>query len=246
MKYLVILPAMVEHVAKPCLESIDPTVRENLLLIDNSKDGFEGSYGVETLRFPENYGVARSWNLGARRVLEQKLDYLIILSTAIVFQEGMLDFLELMNSELEPTGYQQYGVESQFSFHLVAIGRKTFEKVGLFDENFYPSYMEETDMLRRMELAGIYSIMDGSKRFPLVNVSAWRRGLALSIKRGGLFVNFLGLQDYWREKWGVVAEYENQAQRDAMYNHPFNDPTKPLSYWPERSIEELKQRYELP
>jgi hypothetical protein len=237
MKYLVILPTMVESIVTPCIESLSDSVRENLLVIDNSQDGFASKFNVESQHHPENIGVARSWNIGARRVVEEKLDYLIILSAAIVFNKGMDDFIEQLS--------HPYGVESQFSYHLIAIGRPTFEQIGYFDENFYPAYYEETDFIRRMELAHISHVVGPPPHLPVVQVDAERQGIALTIQSGALHVDFLALAGYFTEKWGEVPEYETQEQRDKMYQYPFNDPSKPLSYWPERSIEELKARYKL-
>jgi hypothetical protein len=237
-KYLVILPTMVESIVTPCIESLSDSVRENLLVIDNSQDGFAWKFNVESQHHPENIGVARSWNIGARRVVEEKFDYLIILSAAIVFHSGMDDFIERLS--------HPYGIESQFSYHLIAIGRPTFERIGYFDENFHPAYYEETDFIRRIQLAHISHVVGPPPHLPVVDVHAERQGIALTIKSGALHVDFLALAEYFTEKWGEVPEYETQEQQDKMYQHPFNDPSKPLSYWPERSIEELKRIYKLP
>lgn len=237
MKYLVILPTMVEEIVTPCIESLSADVRRNLLVIDNSPDGFAHKFDVESQHYPENIGVARSWNIGARRVVEEKLDYLIILSAAIVLNRGMDDFIEQLDNP--------HGVESQFSYHLIAIGRPTFEQIGYFDENFYPSYYEDADFIRRMELAHISHVVGPPPTLPVVHVDAERQGIALTIKSGALHVDFLALAAYFREKWGADSEYETQEQRDKMYQHPFNDSANPLSYWPERSIEELKRKYGL-
>lgn len=242
MKYLVIMPTMVASIAKPCIRSMSPSVRANTLFIDNSEKGFMKPYKVRSIHHPENYGVARSWNMGAKEVVDQKLDYLIILSAAVVFRQGMDDFIRHLERTLDE-GY--YGVETQFSYHLVAIARKTFEEIGYFDENFYPAYYEETDFMRRMELAGIKEIMDNPPSFPLHSVDAKRQGFALSIKKGGLHVDFLKLVDYFEKKWGLVPEYDDMKQRAKMHKHPFNNPKHGLDYFPKSTVPELVKRYEL-
>lgn len=245
MKYLVILPAMVESVATPCIQSLSDSVRSNTLVVDNSPEGFAWKFDVNSEHHPENLGVARSWNLGAKEVVNKGLDYLIILSASIVFEKGMDDFIEKLE-EAHERG--DYGLEAQFSYHFIAIGRKVFEEIGYFDTNFYPAYYEETDFIRRMELSGIKPVMGAelAERFRVIDgIAAKRQGIALSIKRGGLHVDFLKLQEYFIEKWGDLGGWENEEQRDRMWKHPFNDPSKPLSYFPDRSNEELKKRYGL-
>ncbi len=223
------MPAMVESIAKPCLGSLSQSVKDNLLVIDNSPEGFAHKYGVKYEHHPENLGVSRAWNIGAHRVVEEKLDYLIMLSAAIVFNQGMDDFL--------PKLTDPKGVESQFSYHLIAVGRPTFETIGYFDENFYPAYYDDSDWIQRTKLAGI--------SFPHVDVDATRQGIALTLQSGLLTVNMGAVKDYFVKKWGHEPNYATKSPSEEMWDHPFNDPTKSLSYWETHTVEELKKEYGL-
>lgn len=243
-KFLVVLPTIVEEIADKCIASLDDNIKNNMLIVDNSPNGFAQKYNIRYLHHPENLGVSRSWNIAAKEVVDKKLDYLILLSASIIFENGMSDFIESLNTELQPNDKQQYCVETQVGWHLVAIGRATLEQIGYFDENFYPAYYEDTDYIRRMEMAGFCDPMNASNHCPVVQVSAHRQGVALSIQHG-LRVNFKPLGDYFIQKWGNAGSWESIEERNRMYRRPFNDETKPLSYWESSSVDELKERYEL-
>jgi GT2 family glycosyltransferase len=207
-----------------------------MLIIDNSDGSFAKKYGTQYMNFQENIGISRSWNIGVERVLEDKLDYLIILSATMVFDEGMNDFIELLEKNENP-----YGMTTNFNWHLIALSRKTFETVGDFDTNFYPAYYEDADYIRRMELAGIHNTV-GQPRLPKVEVACKSQGDAHGIKTTNIKVNMGAMTDYFISKWGKDAHY-TQDVRDGMYKHPYNNPKYPLDFYPKRTIDQLKRRY---
>lgn len=240
MKFIAIIPTMNEKVMDKCFTSVDSKYHENLYLIDNSKKGFAQKYGVAYEHHPENIGIARSWNIGARKVVQEKLDYLVIMSATIIFEEGMRDLVACMEANANP-----YGLETQHAWHLICLKPKVFKEIGYFDENFYPAYFEDTDMIRRMELAGIHNPMSKTQRLPKVQISAGYQGNAHAIKKAGLKVNFVALEDYFIQKWGHPNDFESQEKRDYMYQYPFNNPKNSLAYFPKNSISKLKKKYEL-
>ena len=96
MKYIIILPAIDEETTTNCLNSIDPEIKKNIILVDNSghKIAKKHRFDVrEVVRTKENLGVGRAWNIGANRVLEESADYLIIVSATMLFNDGMRDFI---------------------------------------------------------------------------------------------------------------------------------------------------------
>lgn len=238
MRYLVILPVVSQEVTDNCIRSISNNVKKNLLVVDNSSNKFTSGYDIKTHIPKTNIGVARAWNIGANIVLGEKLDYLVILSATIVFDKGMEDFTEALEVCHNP-----YGMDTMHGWHLIAIGRKTFETIGLFDENFYPAYYEDTDFIRRMELAGIHNPMSTVQRLEWANVSARSQGNAHGMK--STKVNMEACRNYFLEKWGADSHYNSQADRDKLYTHPFNVPHNDLAYFPKRDIDELKTKYGL-
>lgn len=238
MTYLIVMPVINKEITHRSLKSIDKAIYEKMLLIDNSADNFAKDYPIESIYPQENIGVARSWNAGAIRVLNG-IDYLILVSATMVFKKGMLDFISYLELNLNP-----YGLETQHGWHCIAIGRKTLETIGLFDENFYPAYYEDSDYIRRMELAGIHNPMSATARLPKVEIAAGYQGNAHAVKNG-VNVNMQACRDYFVDKWGKDPRYEAQAQRDELFKYPFNNPENSLSYWPKVSVTDLTERYKL-
>lgn len=102
------------------------------------------------------------------------------------------------------------------------------EKVGLFDENIYPAYLEDCDYSRRCDLLnvtrhtleGVSAIHGDASRNILGSTTVYSDpGLAEKNQRthGGNF-------DYYRAKWGGVNEQEK-------FPTPFNSPAWPIWAW---------------
>jgi len=241
MKTLTVIPVIDIDKGKECFESIIKSnsssgiEAKDVLIVDNTKDGIKNRYSflgvvqpapdLRIYRDPDNHnlGVARSWNIGAREVVERKLDYLIIMSQAMLFgpekEVTWTGELEARNGEylVEALGH---------SWHLIALHRKCFEAIGYFDENFYPAYFEQIDWSRRLELTNL------SKEWPRV----WVNALSTSV---GAY-SYLTLPDpllaYYREKWGGDKGNE-------QYRLPFNG--RAIDFFPDNSIPELAKKYKL-
>lgn len=242
---LAILPVMTPEVAIPCVRSIEEEGSafdlpvSQVLIVDNSRDGWaskllapcpEATYeGFRIHRDPEghNLGIARSWNVGAREVIERGLDYLLIVSASMLFGPTLQTTLmrEFSTYDGAPV------IEAMgHSWHLIAIHRSSLESVGLFDENFYPAYFEADDWCRRLELA------HGPGEWPRFWLNAMCQGVALGIGESGASCPADPLMDYLAMKWGGPKHHET-------FTAPWGD--RPLDYWPERSIPELAKDYGL-
>lgn len=228
---LCILPIISTTYADACVDSLrrpDSAAGlkpEEILVVDNSRDGFAAArYGLPTHRDPDghNLGVARSWNVGVRRVLDDDLDYLLIMSSVMMF-----------GPELHATWRWQmedfWGakvIEADIhSWHLIALHRSCFERIGLFDTNFH-AYFEQTDWCRRLHLVG------------------WEQGFvrrpinALSQAVGG-HLDLVScpadpLLRYYEQKWGGSKGEETFVQ-------PFG--TMSLSHFEDVPIPVLAERY---
>lgn len=241
MRSLFIIPAINEQMTDGCIENIDPEYYDDVMIVDNTIDGFASKYGVGRVRHEgRNVGVGRAWNAAAREVIEEEYDYLVILSATMRFHDGMKGLVQALDSIANG-----YGMETQHGWHCIALHRMTLIKCGLFDENFYPAYYEDSDYIRRMELMGIHNPMSTTQRLPFVEIKAGFEGNAHGMKKGKVAVNMGACRDYFIKKWGNDPRYDTQRDRDILYKHPFNDPTKDISYFPTRSIDELYEEYRL-
>lgn len=194
-----VIPAIIEKITDKCLSSYDLDWSQ-LILVDNSKESFCTKYlgkGAEVRFHPENLGVAGSWNYGIRSDAE----FLWIISSSIVFNKG---FSELVEKTKEAN---EWGLLTEEAWHCIGFSRKTFDKVGMFDELFYPGYYEDNDFGYRLKLAGIHNNPDHPS-LPKVKVDVTCQGTATTLKSGLVKPRFDLLQQYYTRKWGGLPGYE--------------------------------------
>jgi len=135
------------------LASLDYPIRD-LLIIDNG-GGFEDLFerdelpvkNVRVLNLPSNLGVAASWNLGIK--LFPHDDRWMFASNDCVFAPGALGVLSTATQDALTV------VKDWPHWQAFVIGERVIDRVGLFDERFYPAYFEDTDFKRRCDMAGI-------------------------------------------------------------------------------------------
>jgi GT2 family glycosyltransferase len=100
---------------------------------------------TDVVRPGKNLGVAVSWNLALR-----SYENVIISNDDIELHEDTIksfaDALEMWPDDL------MFHVEG---WSLFMQRRALAEKIGYYDENFWPAYFEDSDYLRRMKLAGV-------------------------------------------------------------------------------------------
>lgn len=232
-KLLVVLPVITPTYADICVESIlrpDSAFgihRDDVLVVDNSKDGFAHKYGLRTYRDADghNLGVARSWNVGVDEVLERGLDYLVILSCTVQF--GPILHTTWLR-QMEEFWGSRVVEHNALSWKLIALHRTIFEKVGRFDPALYPAYFEQTDLCRRLHLVG------WEQGF----IRVWCNAMAMAVAGhiGAVNCPAEPLLKHLAAKWGGKKGEETFVQ-------PWGD--KPLDYIVEEPIEVLAERYRL-
>jgi len=138
-----------------CLRRIDVPVQ--LFIVNNNTVDEEFQQRLEVLRqrfsfklhqSPRNLGVAASWNLILREGYAAGFDPVFITANDFHVDPGMLmAFVQTVRS---------FPAELFLGdgFNLFSVPRATAEKVGYFDENFYPAYFEDNDYVYRCRLAG--------------------------------------------------------------------------------------------
>ena len=95
------------------------------------------------------------------------------------------------------------------------------DEIGLYDENFYPVYYDDTDYIRRMKLKGV----EKTRCFP-PRISQTLNGAVHSDPAiFDLYWSNIGhIHDYYIRKWG--GDYMQET-----FTTPFNDPTKTIKDW---------------
>lgn len=207
------------------LETLD------VLVVDNARHAWRSPLpAFRTYRDPDghNLGVARSWNVGARMLLDSKVDeyeYLLLVSSVMRFGPTLhTTWLEQMQRV-----WGQRVIEADgHSWHLIAFHRSVFETIGLFDPAFYPGYVEAIDFGRRLRLVG----WEGG--WARMWVNAMSAGVAAHLDL--VSCPWKPLDDVYRAKWGGPKGEET-------FERPYGD--KPLDYITEEPIPVLAQRYGL-
>ena len=225
--YVICIPIYVvtEKVHK-CLQSL---AGENVFIIDNTGRQdckvFEGM-GFEIEYQTQNIGIPKSWNLG----LKKGYDWTFISSSSMLFNKPFSHITDMLK------GYDKAMFRTGHDWHFLAVHKKAVEKIGYFDENFYPGYFENTDWDYRCYLADIYE-------YKMHEIDAVCQADHECITNG-LQVPGVKLHQYLTSKWGEDNKEINWGVGHwGQYTNPFNDPTKTIDYWEEATVEELIERY---
>jgi hypothetical protein len=175
------------------------------LLVDNSQAGIDTyPVGKKIVGAPINLGVARSWNFGIEYARAKRAEFMFVLSTSVVFNDGGLGLHEFVRAVLvaSDAGQDVQGIDTQLGWHLHGFRTSVFDVVGTFDEHFWPAYFEDTDMLYRMGLAGLNSPRENGRGWPHLDVDATCERDADTLQSGLVNIEFGRLEAYYVRKWG--------------------------------------------
>jgi GT2 family glycosyltransferase len=183
--------------------------------------------------YENNRGVAGSWNEGMRRAQEAGYRYAIITNDDVEFHPGsimsMYKSIKHSNACLVSAcqhgqvGYN--GVIPGADFCCFAIDiHQLLDKVGTFDENFFPAYYEDNDMHKRMILAGVETLIDMGA--PIVHHKSQTQNFDPNnpVTTPQMFTHN---RAYYEEKWGGTPMSE-------AYETPFNNPDWSFKHWEKR------------
>jgi GT2 family glycosyltransferase len=211
------------------LESIlAQTISVRIFAIDNgSKDNTPfvlNTLGNEHVvaRFDPQLGVAGAWNLGLRklfneagaeRVLVTNQDVILRPDTYETLLKEDADFVTAVSTRepnlLEgPSG----GRRPHPDFSCYCISKICYNRVGPFDESYYPAYFEDNDYHIRMAKAGIEAYcLD----FPFYHYGAGTMKNATEEELAQYYgPGFLHSKQYFQSKWGVLPgtkQYEEMC-----------------------------------
>jgi GT2 family glycosyltransferase len=139
--------------AERLLRSIDYPV-EDLVIIDNS--GLQEWEPVKpklvdkmwVIRVPFGLGLVGAWNLVVKST--PYASYWVLVNDDAWFAPGSL---ETIAKEVNTNALNFVDIVPAWS--CVVFGEGMVEKVGLYDERFYPLYFDDNDLERRVDQAGV-------------------------------------------------------------------------------------------
>ncbi len=201
--WLLVIPSVKPSWSRQAISTLkgDGGVKFEYLVVDNTKF---------------NYGVSGSWNLGADRVIKEKLDWLIICSESMRFgPNGAADIQRHLTEASENTMVVE--ADNGIGWHLIAFRRQLIETVGYFEELFFPAYFEDNDYSYRYNLA--YK-ENPHWEWHKVPVDATLLGVAQGILHIKENIQFVDLKELYTKKWGGSPKEK--------FKHPYND--KKLDY----------------
>jgi GT2 family glycosyltransferase len=227
---------------KQLVEQIKEYKDCGIIIIDNgSTDGTPAYLGglkrynhILTVRNSENRGVAGAWNKGiciARNVLA--CPHYAVLNNDIILQNDTLDKMIAVLKEPEiamSTAYntndktqtpadffykkpaKDFELTDAPDFSCFMLKKETIDKIGYFDEKFYPAYFEDNDYHYRIRMAGQRAVKISNAFFFHYGSQTTKDGK--DIKRLS-DSRFLLNQEYYIRKWGGKPGKET-------YKTPFN------------------------
>jgi hypothetical protein len=185
--------------------------------------------------------VAGAWNEGCGLAVASGSDCIAIVANDTRLEPTCLDRLAL--SILTGVADLCSGISRQdhhaidasqlrdgTDFSCFMMSPATLERFGFFDPNYRPAYFEGDDYYARVVLGG------GSCR--VVHDAQFFHHGSLTTKADAEMAHhvrywFEKNRNYFTRKWGVPAPINNAEGVLTQYHrHPFNDPTKPLSWFP--------------
>jgi hypothetical protein len=210
-------------------------------LHDAASGGFAGVVKVLYQPYVER-SVAGAWNEGCRhamlagndiiamvandtRVAADCLDHLISHIVA-----GTADLCSAISSN-DRDKIDAARVSDGADFSCFMISPATLERFGLFDPNFRPAYFEDNDYYARIVLGG------GTCR--VVHAAQFFHHGSLTARADAEIAHHVSYwfeinRAYFGRKWGVrVPENTADGVLGKYFRHPFNDSSKPISWFPQ-------------
>lgn len=231
------------------VSSIDYPV-DNLIIINNNGRGelteeldnlckinYYYIKNIKVCHLPANIGVSGAWNLIIKCYMNAP--FWMIVNNDVSFTSGFLkSFIE--NAEDPDTGI--VFANSSMSYDLFLLKDWVVQKVGLFDENCYPAYVEDVDYYIRCSNAGIKTVNAGLSYFhgdeentySTTGSQTWRIDPSLREK---LDHSRLQNEYYMYHKWGSQWHDRTGAwgpnRETVTHDVPFNNQALkdlPLTY----------------
>jgi len=232
------------HWLQRLVDSIDYPVKELCVINNNGRDELteqldnlseiehEFIKKIKVCHLPANIGCSGAWNLIIKTHMMDP--YWIIVNHDIAFSPGLLEEM-VQNAKNNEYGIIK-GSEGQWDMFLLK--DYVVQQCGLFDENFYPAYVEDCDYYIRTQKQDIkiYNMnlpyLHGEKNYETTGSQTWRTDISLKEK---LDNSHNSNHYYMVEKWGSEWNGSDSNNHSCTWNHnpydyPYNVPSIPITY----------------
>jgi GT2 family glycosyltransferase len=175
-----------------------------IYVLDNGNQDIPKTFGegIEVIKNEKNIGVGPSWNVLCRKIYEN-FDNALILNDDIYLGKKTENISSIISK------YRSQFITATPDWCAFIISRDIFDKVGPFDECFYPAYYEDNSYAYRMKLKGVSHC-----RTPYLNPELYRVSQTID-KDKSLFEYRTKNKKLYIEMWGGLPEREK-------FTKPFN------------------------
>ena len=198
------------------------------------------------IRFDRNLGVAAAWNTGIRAAMSHQIDYYLITNNDVVFRDDTLInlFTQYLTDDVDLLSayniHDQYPLELLDSlkpvnrigrfvdFSCFILARHVIDKIGWFDENFYPAYFEDCDYQARLWLADLHSYSTKMALYYHYG-SVTQKSIPGRICQSA---EYQANQKRFIAKWGHLPVPNADQAHKHYFKHPFNIPQYSLKDCP--------------
>ena len=197
---------------------------ENDESIIDQIDKFDDGYLIVN---DTNFGVSGSWNQAILEARKGDYKYTCCVGFDTIFKDPQLleDSVAQMDKEKA-----DFGRGRALSFNFWMVNSKMFPaKVGFFDENYYPAYWEDLDMMRRLRMLRELGIVTTTLLWDSDKIEHSQSGTVNDhpqIPHDVWNYTYTQNQMYMAKKWGTYEDDVNKGFRT-----PFNDNRLHTSFW---------------
>jgi GT2 family glycosyltransferase len=153
---------------------------------------------TEVLKPGKNLGTSAAWNAA----IEKCGDYTIVTNDDVVMHANTIEALVHAADTTDHMLY--YATPGMFGVFLLR--RALFDKIGKFDEGFWPAYFEDNDYARRLKVSGVSSLLVLNDGYDHVG-SASLKGYSAA-QTAQHHINFTRNRDRYIAKWGGLPGEE--------------------------------------
>jgi beta-1,4-mannosyl-glycoprotein beta-1,4-N-acetylglucosaminyltransferase len=227
------------HWLQRLIDSIDYPIDEFVIFNNNGRGEIDSELDkivkiphqyikkMRVCHLPRNFGVAGGWNMIIKSYI--MAPYWIVVNNDIKFSPGfILEMVKKAKDEDVGIVHCSSGGDGLGSFECFLIKDWVVQSHGLFDENFYPAYVEDYDYIMRVLAKPIkrdfvnLPFLHGETDYANSGSQTWRTDLTLKDKITNS--RLLNEYQYMPLKWG------DDWRSNAPYKNPFNVIDYPVSY----------------
>ncbi|HXO21401.1 MAG TPA: glycosyltransferase [Thermoanaerobaculia bacterium] len=179
--------------------------------------------GFEVQNQERNLGVAASWNLLIRTAMARGHSMVVIGSNdTFLFPGSLQTVLTMDKGEAEVIWHIR-------GWNFFVFDTRAVERVGWFDENFYPAYDEDEDYAYRCDLAGAVRSWSELESVGAKHLGSQTIRSDAEYARLNRFTHQQWNARYYFAKWGGPPQAE-------VHRSPFGRPDRDWRWWPDPGL----------